>query len=170
MAQGANINKKAAGKGAAGGKNAADQSSFSSLSRIASRNSSVLTFVMFSSVDIEARSPVITPSSIVWIDAFSSLSAKSTSASMWSSSPRLHSAPVHAKSVAIELVEVFSPSGACSSGAAQCRAPPRTRRCRRGRRAPRSSSRDCRTRWQPCRSSRRRHSSCRPRCSRLHCG
>ena len=55
------------------------------------------------------RSFVITPSSMVRIAAASSLSANAASAALPSSSPRLRSAPVQAKMVAIGFVEVSSP-------------------------------------------------------------
>ena len=52
----------------------------------------------------------MTPSSMVWIDAFSNLSAKAIKAELSSFSPRFLNAPVQAKIVAIELVEVSPPS------------------------------------------------------------
>ena len=82
-----------------------------SLFAMASRNSllfSALT-VTPSSLNMPARSLVISPLSMVSMVAFSSLSAKSDSSLLPSSSPRFLSAPVHANSVATELVEVSSP-------------------------------------------------------------
>ena len=60
-------------------------------------------------VVISARSFVILPSSMVSIVAFSNLSANAISSWLPSSSPRFLSAPVHAKIVATELVDVSSP-------------------------------------------------------------
>ena len=71
--------------------------------------SSLLSTVGFSIVVISARSLVISPDSMVAMVAFSSLSAKSINAWLWSSSPRFLRAPVQAKMVATELVEVSSP-------------------------------------------------------------
>ena len=73
------------------------------------RKSWVLTFLISGSVDIAAKSPVIIPLSMVSIVACSSLPAKSTSLSLQSNCPRFLRAPVQAKSVATELVEVSSP-------------------------------------------------------------
>ena len=81
----------------------------SKVSRIALMKFSLFNTVGFSRVVISARSFVIFPDSIVAIVAFSSLFAKSTRASMPSSSPRFLSAPVHAKIVATEFVDVSSP-------------------------------------------------------------
>ena len=58
---------------------------------------------------IAARFLSMMPSSIVCTDAFSSLSAYSHNAGILSSSPRFLRAPLHAKIVAMGLVEVFSP-------------------------------------------------------------
>ena len=73
------------------------------------RNVSVSTVCLFFSVDIDARSPVIIPSLIVFSIAFSSLSAYSHNAGVESSSPLLRKAPVQAKTVATGFVDVFSP-------------------------------------------------------------
>src|SRR5699024_8569624 len=80
-----------------------------SLFAIALMNSSLLSTVGFSIVVIRARSFVISPASIVSIVAFSRRSAHSIRSLFPSSSPRFLSAPVHAKIVATELVEVSSP-------------------------------------------------------------
>ncbi|MNC76217.1 hypothetical protein D3C75_1278870 [compost metagenome] len=64
---------------------------------------------MFSIEDNDAKSLVITPSSIVFIEASSSLSAKLISSGILSSSPLFLRAPVHAYSVAMELVDVCCP-------------------------------------------------------------
>ena len=58
---------------------------------------------------IRVRSPVIFPLSMVERVALSSLSAKSQSAFILSSSPLLRSAPDQANMVATELVDVSSP-------------------------------------------------------------
>ena len=71
--------------------------------------SSLFRVTGFGRVVILARSPVIFPDSIVSMVAFSSLSANSESSGIWSSSPLFRSAPVQAKMVATELVEVSSP-------------------------------------------------------------
>ena len=55
------------------------------------------------------RSPVIFPLSMVATVACSSFLANAHSSGVPSSSPRFASAPVHAKMVATELVEVSSP-------------------------------------------------------------
>ena len=73
------------------------------------RNVSVSTVRLLFSLDIAARSPVIIPSLIVSNIAFSSLSAYSHNEGVESSSPLLRRAPVHAKTVATGLVDVFSP-------------------------------------------------------------
>ena len=65
--------------------------------------------VGFSIVVMSARSFVIFPLSIVFMQAASSLSANSESAGILSSSPLFLSAPVHAQIVATEFVEVSSP-------------------------------------------------------------
>ena len=65
--------------------------------------------VGFSMVVISARSFVIFPLSIVAIVAFSRRSANAESSAFPSISPRFLSAPVHAKMVATELVDVSSP-------------------------------------------------------------
>ena len=80
-----------------------------SLLAMALMKSSLLSTVGFSMVVINARSLVISPDSMVSMVAFSSLPAKSISAWLLSSSPRLRRAPVQAKMVATELVEVSSP-------------------------------------------------------------
>ena len=58
---------------------------------------------------ISAKSLVILPDSMVLNVALSSLSAKAHKSFNPSSSPRFLNAPVHAKMVATELVEVSSP-------------------------------------------------------------
>lgn len=75
---------------------------------------SLIKFSLFNTVTsfkevIRARSLVILPLSMVERVAFSSLSANSTSSLMPSNSPRFLNAPVHAKMVATEFVEVSSP-------------------------------------------------------------
>ena len=60
-------------------------------------------------VVVSARSFVISPLSMVSMVAFSSLSAKSIRSLLPSNSPRFLKAPVQAKMVATELVEVSSP-------------------------------------------------------------
>ena len=64
----------------------------------------------FSNSVINAKSFVILPDSIVSIQAFSRLSANFTNSGRLSSSPRLRNAPVHAKIVATEFVDVSSPA------------------------------------------------------------
>ena len=76
---------------------------------MARMKSRVLSFFGFGSVVMSARSPVISPASMVSSVARSSLSANATRSSRPSSSPRLRSAPDHAKMVATEFVEVSSP-------------------------------------------------------------
>ena len=78
---------------------------------IACKNSREESFfgVTPSALNSETRSPVISPSSMVRTVAFSSYFANAESAGMPSSSPRFASAPVQAKIVATELVEVSSP-------------------------------------------------------------
>ena len=71
--------------------------------------SCVLTFRLVESVEMAAKSPVITPLSMVSTVACSSFSANVTSAVSESSSPRFFNAPVHAKIVATEFVEVSCP-------------------------------------------------------------
>ena len=58
---------------------------------------------------MRAKSFVILPCSIVVNVAFSSLSANAISSGKLSSSPRFLKAPVQAKIVATELVDVSSP-------------------------------------------------------------
>ena len=83
----------------------------SSLLRIACKNSREESFfgVTPSALNSETRSPVISPSSMVRTVASSSFFANAESSGMPSSSPRFASAPVQAKIVATELVEVSSP-------------------------------------------------------------
>ena len=69
----------------------------------------MMIFTSFKEV-IKARSFVIFPLSIVESVALSSLSAKSCSSWIPSISPLLRRAPVHAKIVATELVDVSFPS------------------------------------------------------------
>ena len=78
----------------------------SSLTATSLRKVSVSTFCLFGRVDKRYKSPVITPSSMVWIVAFSRSSANFCKSSKPSNSPRFLSAPVQAKSVATELVDV----------------------------------------------------------------
>jgi len=62
------------------------------------------------SIDVmRAKSFVILPSSIVLMHAFSSLSANAESSGILSNSPRFLRAPVQAKMVATEFVDVSSP-------------------------------------------------------------
>ena len=77
---------------------------------MASMNSSVPRTCGFASVVMRARSPVIWPASIVSRVARSRRSANATSSGSSSNSPRLRSAPVHAKIVATEFVDVASPA------------------------------------------------------------
>ena len=82
---------------------------YESFSAIALIKSSLFNTVGFSSDVIRARSFVILPSSIVERVAFSSLSANYINSLYPSSSPRFLNAPVHAKIVATEFVDVSSP-------------------------------------------------------------
>ena len=78
-------------------------------SAIALINSSLFTAFTFSRVVISAKSFVIVPLSIVSNVAFSSLSANVINSLLPSNSPRFLNAPVHAKIVATEFVDVSSP-------------------------------------------------------------
>ena len=84
-------------------------SRLSKVSRMALMKSRLFRMTGFSQVEIRDRLLVIFPSSTVFTQASSSLSANAISALLPSSSPRLRSAPVQAKMVAMELVEVSSP-------------------------------------------------------------
>ena len=81
---------------------------FSNLSRTALKKARLETALASPSY-ISARSPVITPPSMVSITAFSRRPAKADRSFSPSSSPRYLSAPVQAKMVATGLVEVSSP-------------------------------------------------------------
>ena len=83
---------------------------FSSLSLTAFMKSSVPAVFTSLRVVISAKSFVIMPLSTVSITAFSSLPAKAARSLRPSSSPLFLRAPLQAKIVAMELVEVGSPS------------------------------------------------------------
>ena len=69
----------------------------------------VLTRAAGAGVAIAARSLVMVPVSMVSSTALSSMRANSVTSGVPSSSPRFAIAPVQAKIVAVELVEVASP-------------------------------------------------------------
>ena len=81
----------------------------SNSSRIALINPSLDNTTGFSIVVIRARSFVILPFSIVVRHACSNLSANTSYSLFPSNSPRFHNAPLHAKIVATEFVDVSSP-------------------------------------------------------------
>ena len=119
--------------------------------------------VGFSIVVMSARSFVIFPLSIVFMQAASSLSANSESAGSLSSSPLFLSAPVHAKIVATEFVEVSSPLSACNSVSVLFRVLPHTHSIREGIQALMSSWQVSRMQMRSCHSLHLRRSSCMPR-------